>query len=71
MKKVHFNENLNKVHTLVVWDYASRQARDNFYERLAWDRAHFHRRIHRLSVILNKILTLEHRNKIYCERFNV
>lgn len=39
------------------------------YERLVWDRAHFQQRIQNVSVVLNKVLTNEHRNKIYCERF--
>lgn len=69
MKKVRFDERKNQFHTLFAWKYAYRLARDNMYERLAWDRTHFQRRIYHTSKILNKVLTVEHRNKIYCQRF--
>jgi hypothetical protein len=69
MKRVRFDEGKNKVYTIVAWNYAYKQARDNFYERLAWDRAHFQRRIHHFSTIVKNVFTVEHRNKIYCERF--
>lgn len=69
MKKVWFNEKMNEVHTIIAWDYAYRKSRDNFYERLAWDRAHFQRKIQLIAPVLNKVLDKEHRKRIYCERF--
>lgn len=69
MKKVQFNEAKNEVHRMIQWSYAYRLARDNVYERLAWDRFHFQRRIQCLSNVLNEVFTVEHRQNIYCERF--
>lgn len=66
---VQFDETKNEVHRMITWNYAYRCARENMYERLARDRLHFQRRIKRISIVLNCVLTEKHRQKIYCERF--
>lgn len=70
MKKVQFDEGKNEVHTIIAWNFAYKHARDNFYERLAWDRAHFQRRIQQTSLTINKVLNVDHRNKIYFSRIS-
>lgn len=66
---MHFNESKNEVHEIIAWKYAYRQCRVNVCEQTARDRARFQRKIQGLADTLNEILTKEHRNKIYFERF--
>lgn len=69
-KIVYFNENCNVVHRLVKWNYAYRQARKSDYQRIYLDRLRFEKRIAECEQIFCKILDVDHRFKIYCERFN-
>lgn len=68
MKKVTFNEK-DKIHLLVAWKFAYKSSRKIYWEVFARDRAHFQRRIAELSYVINPILDITHRHKIYNHRF--
>ncbi|XP_026567863.1 protein phosphatase 1 regulatory subunit 15A isoform X1 [Pseudonaja textilis] len=63
-KKVRFSPVVT-VHSLVVWDYASRAARRGPWEEMARDRCRFHRRITQMAAILEPCFTEDHRNKVW------
>ncbi|XP_070584245.1 protein phosphatase 1 regulatory subunit 15A [Erythrolamprus reginae] len=63
-KKVRFSPAVT-VHTLVVWDYASRAARRGPWQQMARDRHRFHRRITQMAAILEPCLAEEHRDKVW------
>lgn len=69
-KTVNIKEEHNKVYLLVVWNFASRQARKNEYEKNYLDQLRFKNRIKICENVLCKILNITHRTRIYCERFN-
>ncbi|KAL8176812.1 UNVERIFIED_CONTAM: hypothetical protein K2H54_038933 [Gekko kuhli] len=64
VKKVRFSPEVT-VHTLVVWDYASRAARRGPWEEMARDRCRFQRRIAEVGAILEPCLGTEHRVKTW------
>lgn len=68
-KSVNFNEDLNMVHLLVVWNYASRQARKSEYQKHYLDRLRFEKRIEKSENILCKIFDVNFRKLIYKQRF--
>lgn len=70
-KSVTISEDKNKVHVLVKWDFAYRQARTSEYQKYYLDRLRFERRIAECENFLHNIFDEQHRNKIYYERFNV
>lgn len=64
-KKVRFSEDI-KVHNLVAWSFASREARDGAcWMQLARDRERFKRRVERTGEVLSPCLTSQHRAKIW------
>ncbi|ETE70286.1 Protein phosphatase 1 regulatory subunit 15A [Ophiophagus hannah] len=63
-KKVRFSPVVT-VHSLVVWDYASRAARRGPWEEMARDRFRFHRRITQMAAILEPCFTEDHRDKVW------
>ncbi|XP_063157215.1 protein phosphatase 1 regulatory subunit 15A [Candoia aspera] len=63
-KKVRFSPVVT-VHSLVVWDYASRAARWGPWEEMARDRCRFHRRIAQVAAILEPCLAVDHRAKVW------
>ncbi|XP_034279142.1 protein phosphatase 1 regulatory subunit 15A [Pantherophis guttatus] len=63
-KKVRFSPVVT-VHSLVVWDYASRAARRGPWEEMARDRCRFHRRITQMAAILEPCLAEDHRDKVW------
>lgn len=65
MKKVTFNQELNKIHTQYTWTYAHQTARQGYWEEAARDRVRFSRRIEEAAKYINPILDITHRNKIY------
>jgi len=67
-KRVTFNPNI-KVHTIVAWNFAHRQARKDYWTTVAADRFRFKRRIQLCKNTLDEILSEEHRRKIYNDRF--
>lgn len=67
-KKVSFNLK-PVVHVMHTWNYAYRAARKGHWENYVRDRDRFRVRIERASTLLNPVLTPEHREKIYRERF--
>lgn len=69
MKKVTFNEDINKTYFLWIWTFAYNQARRNTWESAALDRIRFGQRIEEAALILNPILDLSHRNNVY-EKLN-
>lgn len=69
MKKVTFNEKLNKVHFLVTWNFAYNSSRKGPWIFVAIDRGRFQRRIEELSKIITPILDNNHRCNVYNERF--
>lgn len=68
-KSVNFNEDLNMIHLLVVWNYASRQARKSEYQKHYLDRLRFEKRIEKSENILCKIFEVNFRKLIYKQRF--
>ncbi|XP_017877209.1 uncharacterized protein LOC108623303 [Ceratina calcarata] len=66
--KVKFDLN-PVVHVMVQWDYAYRAARKGPWEEMARDRERFRGRINCIERVLNPILTSQHRNHIWQERF--
>ncbi|XP_060111474.1 protein phosphatase 1 regulatory subunit 15A [Heteronotia binoei] len=64
VKKVQFSPEVT-IHTLVVWDYASRAARRGPWEEMARDRCRFKRRITEVGAILEPCLEREHRAKAW------
>lgn len=68
MKTVHF-KTTPTIHLMYVWNFAYRSARQGEWQIYARDHERFGFRIQQTSVLLNKILMAEHRNKIYNERF--
>lgn len=70
-KSVTINEDKNKVHVLVKWDFAYRDARKSEYQKLYLLRLRFERRIAQCEAFLQNIFDEEHREKIYIERFNL
>ncbi|EDW09790.2 uncharacterized protein LOC6579982 [Drosophila mojavensis] len=60
-----------KVHVMHTWDYAYRAARKGGWQQIALDRERFQQRINRIAPTLNIILTSNHRDKIYKDRFLV
>lgn len=58
-----------KVHVMHTWDYAYRAARKGGWQQIALDRERFQQRIKRIAPILNIILTSNHREKVYKDRF--
>lgn len=70
-RKVHFSVPLHQIEYLdQQWETASRLARDGSeWVRIGLDRQRFQDRIERTAEILNKILDINFRRKIYHERF--
>uniref|UniRef100_A0A6V7L7C9 Protein DP71L n=1 Tax=Bracon brevicornis TaxID=1563983 RepID=A0A6V7L7C9_9HYME len=54
---------------MIKWNYAYRAARKGPWEEMARDRDRFRGRVHRTGQILNPILTAEHRESIWHNRF--
>lgn len=54
---------------LCTWDYAHRQARKGHWEEVGRDRVRFSDRIRRVEAELKPMLTAQHRDKIYNQRF--
>ncbi|XP_039191155.1 protein phosphatase 1 regulatory subunit 15A [Crotalus tigris] len=69
-KKVRFSPVVT-VHSLVVWDYASRAARRGPWEEMARDRCRFQRRISQMAAILEPCLTVDHRHKVWKRIYGV
>lgn len=64
-KKVRFSEEV-KVHNLVVWSFASQEARDgSYWMQLARDRERFKRRVERTGEVLSPCLTSQHRARVW------
>ncbi|XP_043493200.1 phosphopantothenoylcysteine decarboxylase subunit VHS3 isoform X2 [Polistes fuscatus] len=68
-KKVTFNLK-PVIHTMLKWDYAYRAARKGPWEQMAVDRFRFNGRISSYHVILDPILQVDHRVRIWTERFS-
>jgi hypothetical protein len=69
-KNVSFDTKNHKVHKVIAWDFAYRQARKGYWEKVACDRFRFNMRIQNLAIILNPILNKTHRHRIFNERFH-
>lgn len=70
MKKVvRVDETKNVRHNLHTWTYAYREARKGVWQREVMDRMRFERRIVKAEAELYKVLSSEHRRKIFVERF--
>lgn len=52
-----------------TWDFAYRAARKGEWQEIARDRDRFQQRIRRVAPILNNVLTCNHREKVYKDRF--
>lgn len=68
-KTVQFDDSKTKVHNLITWSYAYRQARKGLWQKEMADRMRFQRRIDNTQVVLQDILDIEHRLEVYRLRF--
>lgn len=68
-KKVTFNLK-PVIHTMFKWDYAYRAARKGPWEQIARDRFRFNGRISNYHLILDPILQVDHRVRVWTERFS-
>lgn len=57
------------VHEIRAWKYAYSEARKGKWEQMGRDRERFEKRINELKRILSPILSVQHRQKIYEQRF--
>ena len=65
-KRVTFNETKNTFLNMHVWSFAYKEARKGPWEECARDRVRFKKKIETdFEPILTKILTLDHRQRIY------
>lgn len=60
---------LVRVHSMVKWDFAYRQARRGDWEQYARDRDRFSTKIAQLTPILSPILDPQHRDQVYLKYF--
>ncbi|CAH1117656.1 unnamed protein product [Phaedon cochleariae] len=70
-KKVRFAEEdkLCELHPMIHWSYAYQSARKGPWEQYARDRDRFNKRIIETENILSPILNLNHRKKVYKQRY--
>lgn len=70
-KKVHFadDSDLTAVHPIIAWSYAYQAARKGPWEQYALDRGRFLRRITDAEKVLEPVLSQNHRDKVFRERF--
>lgn len=68
-KKVRFDETQNKTLNMIVWSYAYKEARRGMWRQEVADRMRFKRRIESVGLVLKDVLNMEHRNRVYSERF--
>ena len=68
-KSVTFQEEKNKLYVLVQWNFAYKQARKCEFRTYYLDRLRFEKRINNCKIILDPILSKEHRTKMYLTRF--
>lgn len=68
VKTVTFEEYV-QVHSMVVWSYAYRQARRGQWMENYLDNLRFRHKVDCIQPILSHILDVNHRLKIYNERF--
>lgn len=57
------------VHHMRAWRYAYSEARKGKWEQLGRDRERFVNRINEVSRILSPVLDVDHRQKVYEQRF--
>ncbi|KAH8261660.1 hypothetical protein KR044_013013 [Drosophila immigrans] len=67
-KKVRFNLK-PKVHVMHTWDFAYRAARKGAWQEIARDRDRFQQRIKRVAPTIDIVLSSNHREKVYRDRF--
>jgi Phosphatase-1 catalytic subunit binding region. len=67
-KKVTFSGNKDQLYLMLTWRYAYHASRKKYWEIVAVDRHRFERKIADLAIILNPILDVNHRRKIFTER---
>lgn len=68
-KHVTFKEESPEVHYIIAWGFAYRDARRSQWRSDAADKYRFQLRIDRCSIVLNKILSISHRDNIFMSRF--
>ena len=54
-KKVRFDDAVY-IHLMCTWSYASRKARERYWEYFVWDRQHFQERIRRFQELFIKCI---------------
>lgn len=67
-KRVHFSDNIRTQH-LVVWKFAARTARMGDWRKHVADRIRFQQRISQYAPELDKVLSAQHREKVWSQRF--
>ena len=63
-KKVKFND-VVCLHIMHTWTFASRQARERYWEYFVWDRQHFQARIRKFEPLYKSIKGTSHRQSIH------
>lgn len=67
-KKVTFDPKLS-IHELRTWKFAYKNARKGKWEQYGRDNERFKQRIDKLNDILSPLLSLQHRERVFNERF--
>lgn len=67
-RHVHFNEIVTR-HTIYAWSFAYREARKGDWQTCILDRIRFLNRIRCLEHLLENVLSVEYRKKIFMERY--
>ena len=63
-KKVSFDDAIY-IRLMCTWSYASRQARERYWEYFVWDRQHFKARIRKVEPLYKHIKRTSHRISIH------
>ena len=63
-KKVRFDDAIY-IRLMCTWSYASRQARERYWEYFVWDRQHFKARIRKFEPLYKRIKRTSHRIYIH------
>lgn len=68
-KTVRFDETRNEVFRMCTWTYAHRQARKGRWQQDVLDTMRFQKRVADAEALIGYVFNLEHRLRIYTERF--
>jgi len=71
-KNVSFQDDpVLKVHYLIVWSFASKQARKGTWHLCEVDRTRFQKRVRDIELIISFVFSVDHRWQVFQTRFQV